>query len=229
MSSVSSGADRDRAAGIEAPRDQIAQIARAACGRRGPARSPSNRCRPWRDICCRCRRPASRRAWASSARGNSAARRPATCRTTSPRECPPSPAARARSPRFRGRRSRRRSVTSDRSAIGRDEILADAFHRPRSRLRSSCRFAPAARGSSPPDRPAPSRSCGETRRKKRPMPVSVPPEPTPTTTASTSCSICSQISGPVVVLMRQRIGGIGELVDVERAASPARCAAAMSW
>ncbi len=58
---------------------------------------------------------------------------------------------------------------------------------------------------------------GEADRMNRPMPVSVPPEPTPTTTASTSPSICRRISGPVVRLMRQRIGRIAELIDEERA------------
>ena len=58
---------------------------------------------------------------------------------------------------------------------------------------------------------------GETFAKKRPMPVSVPPEPTPTTTASTSSPSCFQISGPVVVSCASRVGGVGELVDVEGA------------
>src|SRR3546814_18416461 len=48
----------------------------------------------------------------------------------------------------------------------------------------------------------------DTLAKKRASPVMVPPEPTPQTMASTSCSICSQISGPVVASWACGLAGL---------------------
>ena len=72
--------------------------------------------------------------------------------------------------------------------VGRDEVLADAFHRPTPGLAEAARLEKGA-STDPAGSARIIAVRGDARRMKRPTPVAVPPEPTPTTTASTSPAI----------------------------------------
>ena len=56
----------------------------------------------------------------------------------------------------------------------------------------------------------------------------VPDEPTPKTSASTSCSICAQISGPVVVSCASGLAGLANWLTKNAPVSFA-ILSAMSW
>jgi hypothetical protein len=110
----------------------------------------------------------------------------------------------------------------------RDEVLADALDHPGAGLDADRRSRPV--GQDRADRIGQHHlGLGRDRlAKKRPRPVSVPPEPTPTTTASTSPHLLQDLRAGAG-LVRQRVGRVVELVDVERAPVDSARWLAMSW
>ena len=222
---MSSGADGDRRRPRRGGGRSGRAGRRARRGRAGPGRASRSRCTSWTGTCCRCRRRRSRRASASSARGSSAAPRRAACRWTSRRGCPrarSSSRAVAKLSRVGDRVGRAHATRSQLGGMKSSPMPSTTqragLDRARRSLISGARIEPAGSAST-------ISACGATRAKKRPRPVSVPPEPTPTTTASSSCVHLLPDLRAGGGLVRQRIGGVGELVDVEGAGHLARRAA----